>query len=470
VRRIETPPKNVAIFIATLLLILPVAIYGLWLYSFHIQIDNQVRLVDFLFWGALIAWAQFTEVKLPFAASFSHTYLFTLAATILFPPWVPPLLVFLFFFSQGINDPEYRWYKDLFNRLQTGTAAAASALAYWFIVQNMPVSVSGVDVSLAFAILVASTVSFVVNVSLVSVVVHLATKLPIKEIWFHNFGWVLASYLIMSPVVVLLARMYSSSPALLGNWGGWSVILFLIPLYYARFHWDEAVKMREAFDKTVDLVSNTIDARDSHTYLHSQRVAVTAVEMAKAYGLDAAKINTIEKGARIHDIGKIGIPDSVLFKPGMLTDIEYGEIKKHPVFGVELLQPASNYIRETFDIIKYHHERWDGRGYPEGLAGHEIPLFARIVSIADAYEAMTAGRPYQEAKTPERALAEIEDLAGVQFDPKLVKLFREVWEVSPNSWRDREVFIRLYSSKVPSLGSSSRYSSEPEAETSPESS
>ena len=308
-------------------------------------------------------------------------------------------------------------------------------------------------------------VIFTVSISLVSLAVHLSTGLPFKDIWFHNFGWIVASYLIMTPVALLLARMYDASPPLLGGWGGWSVVLFLIPLYYARFHWDEVVKLREAFNKTVDLLSNTIDAKDSHTFLHSERVTAIASALARAYGLDAAQINTIEKGSRIHDIGKIGIPDAILFKPGSLTDEEFAVIKKHPEYGVRLLEPAQDYLRETFDIIKYHHERWDGRGYPEGLAGQEIPLWARIVGLADAYEAMTAGRPYQKAKTPEQALEEIEDLAGIQFDPRLVRLFREIWETNP-TWRDREVFLRLYSSKVPSLESSSPSSLEREPETS----
>ncbi|WP_457637317.1 HD-GYP domain-containing protein [Oceanithermus sp.] len=462
--KIELPPKKIAVFIIALAVAFPALVYILWYFSANIGLVWHVSLIDVLFWGSLIAWAQLTEVKLPFAASFSHTYLFTLSAAILFPPWIPPLLVFFFLFSGSMNDPEYKWYKGLFNRLQTGIAAGASAFIYWFIVANLPISVSGIDISLTVAIVIASIITFIINVSLVSIVVHLATGLPIRDIWFHNFGWVLASYLIMSPIVVLLARMYRSSPPLLGNWGGWAVILFLIPLYYARFHWDEVVKLRKSFDTTVALLSNTIDAKDSHTYLHSKRVAAIASELARAYGLDAAQVNTIEKGSSIHDIGKIGIPDAVLFKPGSLTEEEYAIIKKHPEYGVRLLEPALDYLGETFDIIKYHHERWDGRGYPEGLAGHEIPLFARIVGIADAYEAMTAGRPYQKAKSPERALQEIEDFAGIQFDPRLVETFRQVWETNP-AWRDREVFLRLYSSQAPSLESSSPPSSALEAET-----
>jgi len=298
VTKLVLPPKKIALFIAVLAAVFPLLIYSLWLFYSDININFQVKLIDLFFWGALIAWAQLTEVKLPFSASFSHSYLFTLSAVMLFPPWIAPLLVFIFFFSSGYKDPEYAWYKDLFNRLQTGITVATAAAAYWFIMQNLPVSISGVDVSLAAAIVVASTVSFIVNVSLVSMVVHLSTNLPFRDIWFHNFGWVLVI----------------PHPPLLRPF----------PL----------------------------------------------------------------------------VPDAILFKPGSLTDEEFAVIKKHPEYGVRLLEPAQDYLRETFDIIKYHHERWDGRGYPEGLAGQEIPLWARIVGLADAYEAMTAGRPYQKAKTP----------------------------------------------------------------------
>ena len=378
-------------------------------------------------------------------------------------------MVFTFFLSAAIRSDDYTWYKDLFNRLQTAIAAGLAALTYLFIYHNMNITITSVDITLIIAVILAAAVNYTINMSLVATAISVTSGIPFKDVWFHNFGWLLVSYLLMTPVIILLSRMYTADPPLLGNWGGWSVILFLIPLYYARFHWDEVVKLREAFNKTVDLLSNTIDAKDSHTFLHSERVTAIASALARAYGLDAAQINTIEKGSRIHDIGKIGIPDAVLFKPGSLTEEEYNIIKKHPEYGVRLLEPASDYLSETFDIIKYHHERWDGRGYPEGLAGQEIPLWARIVGLADAYEAMTAGRPYQKAKTPEDALREIEDLAGIQFDPKLVRIFKELWQSNP-PWRDREVFIRLYSSTVPSLESSSPPSLEREPETSPKSS
>ena len=467
--RLSPAPKKILLLLFVLSLALIVITFGLYEYGVALNLDNNFALINAIFWGLLISWAQYTAVKLPLLARISHSYLFILSTILLFPPWVPPILVFTFFLSAAIKSEQYTWYKDLFNRLQTAVSAGLATFAYLFIYFNANIIVAGIDLTLILAVVIAATVYYIANMSLVATAISATSGIPFKDVWFHNFGWLLVSYLLMTPVIILLSRMYVADPPLLGNWGGWAVILFLIPLYYARFHWDEVVKLREAFNKTVDLLSNTIDAKDSHTFLHSERVTAIASALARAYGLDAAQINTIEKGSRIHDIGKIGIPDAVLFKPGSLTEEEYNIIKKHPEYGVRLLEPASDYLSETFDIIKYHHERWDGRGYPEGLAGQEIPLWARIVGLADAYEAMTAGRPYQKAKTPEDALREIEDLAGIQFDPKLVRLFREIWETNP-AWRDREVFLRLYSSKVPSLESSSPPSLEREPETSQKSS
>lgn len=193
-----------------------------------------------------------------------------------------------------------------------------------------------------------------------------------------------------------------------------------------------------------------LEAKDSHTRLHSERVASIANDIAIAIGLDEADTQQIKLGARIHDIGKIGIPDSILLKPEKLSDEEMEIIKQHPTIGVQLLRNI-RFFKSVLPIVKYHHERWDGGGYPDGLAGQDIPLWARIVGLADAYEAMTAGRPYKPAKTPEEALAEVEKFSGIQFDPKLARVFKELWEQNP-VWRDREVFLRAYSSRASSLG------------------
>ena len=275
------------------------------------------------------------------------------------------------------------------------------------------------------------------------------TRTPFLKVWRTNFSWLSLSYVLLTPVSLLLARLYTTKPPILGGWGGWPVILFLIPLYYSRYYWDEYVKIQDAFSQTVEMLMATIDAKDAYTRMHSERVAAIAEDLAKALKLSDTDVAKIKLGSRVHDIGKIAIPDRVLLKPGKLTDEEYSLIKAHTLMGVELLKLAT-FLEDIMPIVRSHHERWDGKGYPDGLAGGEIPLWARIVALADAYEAMTAGRPYRPARSPEEALAEILAHSGTQFDPELVEIFKELWEEDP-IWKDREVFLREYSSRVSSL-------------------
>ena len=295
--------------------------------------------------------------------------------------------------------------------------------------------------------------------------VSLYTQTSFLRIWHANFSWLSFSYLILTPVALLLARLYTADPPLLCGWGGCPVLLFLIPLYYARYRWDEYVKLQEAFEQTVETLMAAIDAKDMHTRMHSERVAAIAEDLAKARKLDEIDIETIRLGSRIHDIGKIAIPDRILFKPGLLTPEEYEIIKTHPSTGAELLKFAK-FFRQVLPIVRHHHERWDGKGYPKGLAQEEIPLSARIVALADAYEAITAGRPHRAAKSPEEALEEILRHSGTQFDPELVELFKELWAANP-LWRDREVFLRHYSSRASSPVSSPDFSEASDSETTP---
>jgi len=247
---------------------------------------------------------------------------------------------------------------------------------------------------------------------------------------------------------------------LLGNWGGWTVLLFLIPLYYSRFYWDEKVRLEEAYEATLETLMHALEAKDPQTRLHSERVAEIARDLAKKVkNGDEAYAQAVYRAARLHDIGKIGIPEFVLLKPGPLTPEEREAIEKHPEFGVEMLKPGAKVAFEplVYHVLLHHHERWDGRGYPKRLAGHEIPEEARIVGLADAYEAMTAGRPYRKAKTPEEALKEIQELSGIQFDPRLVEAFTELWKGDP-VWRDREAYIQIKTEKE---GSVSRFTLPP---------
>lgn len=182
------------------------------------------------------------------------------------------------------------------------------------------------------------------------------------------------------------------------------------------------VQLKEAYYGTIETLRLAVDAKDTYTKNHSERVSYFSVMIGKQLGLNDADLETLKQGALFHDIGKIGIPDAILQKPGKLTDEEYDDIKNHPSIGSKILAPAKIFS-DLIPIVLNHHERYDGKGYPIGLAGEDIPLMARIVCVADSFDAMTSDRSYRPRFTVIAALEEIERCKGAQFDPLVVDAF-----------------------------------------------
>ena len=173
---------------------------------------------------------------------------------------------------------------------------------------------------------------------------------------------------------------------------------------------------------TLNSMAKILDARDPHTSQHSTRVTNLSVAMANILKLSDDEKDVLYIAASLHDIGKVGIPDSILLKPGSLTDEEFMIIKRHPDIGADILKPIPPMSRET-EVIRYHHERYDGKGYPSGIGGEEIPLLSRIITLADSYDAMTSDRPYRKGLTMDKAIEEIVRCIGSQFDPGLARIF-----------------------------------------------
>ena len=166
----------------------------------------------------------------------------------------------------------------------------------------------------------------------------------------------------------------------------------------------------------------SIEARDPHTQGHTMRVTEYAVALARMLGWNAAKLEEVRLGCALHDVGKIAIPDHVLLKPGKLTDEEFASIKTHPVVGARMVQGIA-YLEPARPYILHHHERYDGRGYPDRLEGQDIPAEGRLTAIADAFDAMTSNRIYRSGMGLDRALEEIQNGAGKQFDPEMAAVF-----------------------------------------------
>jgi putative two-component system response regulator len=190
----------------------------------------------------------------------------------------------------------------------------------------------------------------------------------------------------------------------------------------ANLRLSSALRRLEATQDVLVALASAVDAKDPATEHHCGRVAERALQLARLAGLDQAEVEAIGYGAVLHDVGKIGVREDVLRKPGVLTDEERAEMQRHPLIGAEILRPL-RLGRWVSPIVRAHHERWDGRGYPDGLRGDDIPIGARIVGIVDAYDAMTHDRPYRAGMSDDEALEELRRNRGAQFDPELTDLF-----------------------------------------------
>ena len=186
-------------------------------------------------------------------------------------------------------------------------------------------------------------------------------------------------------------------------------------------------RLENSFRESIETLRLIVDAKDQYTRGHSDRVSDYSVLIGKELGLEQEKLEILRIGGLFHDIGKVGIPDSILLKPGKLTDEEYTEIKKHPSTGARILSSAK--IFEDFiPIVKHHHERYDGFGYPDKLKGEEIPYLARITAVADTFDAMTSKRPYRNSLPLDIVKEEFRKYSGIQFDPTIAKVFLEILE------------------------------------------
>lgn len=188
---------------------------------------------------------------------------------------------------------------------------------------------------------------------------------------------------------------------------------------------DKNEELERAYLDTIGILRQTVEAKDPYTRGHSDRVSEYSVLIGKKLGLDEKTLHILKIGGLFHDIGKIGIPDSILLKESKLSDEEYSQIKNHPMIGVHMLGDAAIF-KDILPIVKHHHERYDGRGYPSQLVGDDIPYVARIAAVADTFDAMTSKRSYRDSLPIDVVRAEIERCSGTQFDPNIAKVFLDI--------------------------------------------
>jgi hypothetical protein len=227
--------------------------------------------------------------------------------------------------------------------------------------------------------------------------------------------------------------------------GGFAAALVLVPLFVARWAMGQFAEQQRAYAATMAALCQAVETKDFYTRGHSDRVSRGSGMIARQIGMRADRAEAIRFAGMLHDVGKLGVPTKVLQKTGVLTEEEYAAIQLHPMRGLEIVREIG-FLNEALTGIMHHHERIDGRGYPMGFAGDEIPEFARIIAVADAFDSMTSTRSYRQARRIDEAVTELRKGSGTQFDPALVDAFvaalrRDGWELStpPAVPLDREM-------------------------------
>ena len=300
-------------------------------------------------------------------------------------------------------------YKTIYNASQSIICAGTSGIIYLFILNLL--SNYGV-----VADTVALTLTVIIYVTLNSTFLTLLIKFlnggKIANIWQGNFKGTFINSAAIAFLGVIVAFAHSVN-------GIVTVILFFIPLMLARYSFKLYVDMRKNYMDTVKALINAVEAKDPYTSGHASRVGKYAVSIGEEIGLSMFDLDKIKNAALLHDIGKIGVDDRILNKNKSLSSLEYEVIKNHPSMGFDIIKDIE-FLKGSIEIVKHHHERWDGKGYPDGLRGDEISKMVSILTIADSFDAMTTDRPYRKAYPFEKAISEIKENAGTQFNPDLV--------------------------------------------------
>jgi hypothetical protein len=311
------------------------------------------------------------------------------------------------------------WYGVVVNHAGITGPAVISAYALSYVLSLIPPGNQFYPVIDLAATVGAAGIFFSLMTFITAVVVSARSGEPVWKLVRADAG-AYVNMLALAPVAWLMAQMYVIA------W--WSVLLFAVPLYTTRLAYQRFVEVREMFTETVASLAEAVDKRDSFTSGHSHRVQAIAMDIGKTMKLSDDELEALEWGGLLHDIGKIGVPDSVLLKQERLTREERTTMNAHPVLGEEIIAPVKRLAPEL-PIIRHHHEWFNGSGYPDRLVGDAIPKLARILHVADAFEAMTAQRPYRMTPlSPEQALAELRKFGGIQFDPDVVDAFvRTKW-------------------------------------------
>lgn len=404
------------------------AVYACALGALAAMIIGNPRLL----WGPLVLFALLSfaseslPVEVPRSARVSVSFSIYMAALILFGPAVAALSAVV----GALNWPDLRerlpLYKLAFNGAQIVVSIAAASGVY-----HLLGGVYGSAWRFPHALVptsVASLAYLLTNTLLVSCVIALSERANPLRIWQADFYPHARNSIALFVLAVIMVEIYLTvGPA--------GLLLLIAPLLVARQTLQVYMKLTEAYQGTIRSLVAAIEAKDSYTKGHSERVADYAEIIGRQLKISHAEIEKLRISALLHDLGKIGIQRRILSKPGRLSPEEYALMQEHPELATSILRDV-HFLEDIIPTIYHHHEHYDGSGYAKNLKGDQIPFAARILAVADAYDAMTSVRPYRGALSPEAAAAELLSCSGSQFDRKVVEALLAGTHVEPQSAGD----------------------------------
>jgi putative nucleotidyltransferase with HDIG domain len=340
------------------------------------------------------------------------------------------------------------FHRALFNIANCALSCGCSAGIFTLVAAAAPKG----DIGSIMALTAFTTFYFLFNTMGVSLAVAFQQKLNWTAVWQQNFLWT-------SPGYFASASAAAGIQVLMRTVGPWSlmflpwlyVVYYSYRLYMERLHKDMAhiQELNKLNQAVIASLATAIDAKDRHTSSHINRVRHYAVSLAKAAGVTGPELDAVATGAVVHDIGKLGIPDHILLKPGKLSPDEFTRMQSHVLIGAEILSPVP-FTFPVVDVVLTHHERWDGLGYPNGLRAEEIPIGGRIISLVDVFDALTSNRPYRRAMTCDEAAQVLREGSGKQFDPKLVETFLGILS---RVWKETEEMEAEAAKNMPAASS-----------------
>jgi len=364
----------------------------------------------FIFFLVISIFAEFIPVELPKGGHMTIGFPIDFVLILVYGPALAMVIAALGVIIAETIGKKVSLYKIIFDAAQYALTVGVAGLVYQYAG-----GVIGFQNFLKFifpAALSALTYCFI-NLTLVTIVIFLDQGSSISTVWRINFKENLSTYLAEAPLGFLMAIIYVQV-------GMWGILLFFLPLLLARRSFELYTKMRKIYLETMRALAAAIDAKDPYTKGHSERVTEMAIALAQELNLPEQQIEDLEYAALLHDIGKIGIDERILGKNGGLTSEEWEKIREHTLIGAKIIEPVE-FLKNSYQAIYYHHERYDGSGYPAGKKGEEIPLFARIIAVADAYDAMNSDRPYRKKLSEDEIIQELREQAGGQFDPEVAQ-------------------------------------------------